>query len=107
MSFYKYGVTERYENTFREHGWQAVHEEAIRINEEIYAKDGKVDKQAQAGRYILAGDYERAMDYYEEIYENNNHDPNLPYISITSTYEKLKNNQRYIALLKKMNLPVN
>jgi hypothetical protein len=46
------------------------------------------------------------MDCYEQIYENNNYDPNLPYISIKSTYDKMKDNPRYIALLKKMNLPV-
>jgi tetratricopeptide (TPR) repeat protein len=102
----EYGVTQRYENTYREHGWQAVQEEAIRINEEIYAKDGKVHLPSQANRYISAGKYNKAMDCYEQIYENNNYDPNLPYISIKSTYDKMKDNPRYIALLKKMNLPV-
>ena len=40
------------------------------------------------------------------VYENNNHAPNLPYISAKSTYDKMKGNQRYLELLKKMNLPV-
>ena len=52
----------------------------------------------------MAGKYNKAMDYYEEMYEIR--DPNLPYFSIKSTYDKMKDNPRYIALLKKMNLPV-
>jgi hypothetical protein len=47
------------------------------------------------------------MDYLEIIYEDNNRNPNLPYYSAKSTYDKMKGNPRYIELLKKMNLPIN
>jgi adenylate cyclase len=102
----EYGVTELYEKAFREKGWIGVHKEAIRINEEFYAKDGKVHLKSQGDRYILIGEYERAMDYFEKMYEENIRDPNLPYISTKSTYDVMKDNIRYIELLRKLNLPI-
>jgi tetratricopeptide (TPR) repeat protein len=102
----EYGVAELFEKVFQERGWIAVMEEAIRVNEEVWAKDGYLIPSSQAIKYFAVGKYDKVMDYYEMEYENNNHDPNLPYISAKSTYEKMKGNQRYLALLKKMNLPV-
>ncbi len=102
----EYGVAELFEKTFQEHGWIAVMEEAIRVNEEVWAKDGHLIPISQADKYFTVGKYDKAMDYYEMMYENNNHDPNMPYISCKSTYDKMKGNQRYLALLEKMNLPV-
>ena len=57
--------------------------------------------------YLYLGKYNKAMDYLEIIYEDNNHNPNLHYYSTKSTYDKMKGNPRYIELLKKMNLPIN
>ena len=102
----EYGVAELFEKVFQERGWIAVTEEAIRVNEEVWAKDGYLIPSSQAIKYFTVGKYDKVMDYYEMVYENNNHDPNLPYISAKSTYDKMKGNQRYLALLKKMNLPV-
>ena len=56
--------------------------------------------------YFRLGNYNKAMEYNEIRYENNNHDPGLPYISVKSIYYKMKGNQRYLELLKKMNLPI-
>jgi TolB-like protein len=102
----EYGVAELFEKVFQERGWIAVMEEAIRVNEEVWGKDGHLIPIIQASKYFTVGKYDKVMDYYEMVYENNNHDPNLPYISAKSTYDKMKGNQRYLALLKKMNLPV-
>ena len=102
----EYGVAELFEKVFQERGWIAVTEEAIRVNEEVWAKDGHLRPSSQAIKYFTVGKYDKVMDYYEMVYENNNHDPNLPYISAKSTYDKMKGNQRYLELLKKMNLPV-
>jgi len=45
------------------------------------------------------------MDYFEIMYEKD--DPSLPYLGTHATdFPELKDNLRYIALLKKMNLPV-
>ena len=102
----EYGVAELFEKVFQERGWIAVTEEAIRVNEEVWAKDGHLIPSSQAIKYFTVGKYDKAMDYYEMAYENNNHAPNLPYISCKSTYDRMKGNPRYLALLEKMNLPV-
>ena len=101
-----YGVTELYEKAFREKGWIGVQKEAIRINEEFYAKDGRVSLKSQGDRYRMIGKLDRAMDYYEKMYEGSIRDPNLPYISYKSTYDVMKDNQRYIELLRNLNLPI-
>jgi TolB-like protein/cytochrome c-type biogenesis protein CcmH/NrfG len=102
----EYGVAELFEKVYHEHGWIAVTEEAIRVNEEVWAKDGHLHPIPQAFKYLTVGKYDRAMDYFETAFENNNFDPNLPYISVKPVYDKMKNNPRYLELLKKMNLPV-
>jgi hypothetical protein len=49
--------------------------------------------------------YDRAMDYFEKAYEQNF--GMLAYVSlIAKEHPELKDNPRYIALLKKMNLPL-
>jgi len=102
----KYGVTELLEKVFHEQGWIAFLKELIRIFEEVLEIPSHNLPSALSQLYNLIGEYDKAMDYYEIIYENNNHDPNLPYISAKSTYDKMKGNPRYIDLLKKMNLLV-
>ncbi len=57
--------------------------------------------------YLNLGKYDKAMDYIEIIYEENNHDPEQPYLSGKFIYDKMKGNARYIEFLKKMNLPIN
>ena len=57
--------------------------------------------------YLTIGEYDKAMDYLEIIYEDNNRNPTLPYLSAKNEYDKMKGNPRYIELLKKMNLPIN
>lgn len=45
------------------------------------------------------------MDYFEKVYEN--HNPNMPYVSLQSLqYDQLKDNPRYIELLRKLKLPM-
>ena len=61
--------------------------------------------QGQAWRYLAVGKYDKAMDCLERAYEI--HDPNMPYLGMVSIeFEELKNNKRYIALMKKMKLPI-
>lgn len=102
----EYGVAELFEKVYREQGWVAVYEEAIRVNEEVWAKDGHMIPAEQAEKCFIVGNYTKALDYYEIVYENNNHDPNLPYISVHKFYDKMKGYPRYLELLKKMNLPI-
>ena len=100
------GVAELFERVYQERGWIAVQKEAIRVNEEVWAKDGRIDEWSQAGRYVTVGDYDKAMDYYEAFYDKNNRFTRLPELSAKSVYDKMKGNERYLALLEKLNLPV-
>ncbi len=91
------------EKVFHEHGYIAAIEEMIKVNEEVEKKGGRISEMTLAHRYFAVKKYDKAMDYLEKVYEI--HDPNMPYISLYD-YDQLKDNPRYIALLKKMKLPL-
>jgi class 3 adenylate cyclase/TolB-like protein len=99
----KFEGTEHFENIFHDHGWIAVQEEIIKLYEEKGPKNNLREERQQAIRLIMVKKYDRALDYLEKAYDR--HSPNLPSISNNSTYNKLKDNPRYLDLLKKMNLP--
>jgi len=101
----EYEVTASFEKIFHEHGWLAFQEELIKVNEEVYAKDIRLSEKKLADKYLTVKNYDKALDHYEKAFEI--HDPNLPYISNKTTYNEMKDNPRYIELLKKMSLPVN
>ena len=98
----KYGVTHLMDSIFEVKGWTAVLEEEIRLTETNLVRGQ--DSVLQFLRYLEVGKPEKALDYMEKLYEQRN--PNIPYISATDHYIHLKDNPRYIALLDKMNLPV-
>ena len=100
----KYNQTENLENTFNENGWLAFQEELITFYEERGLINTLRDEMDQAFRYIEVKQYDKAMDYFERAFELRS--PNLPTISRNITYDRMKNNPRYIELLKKMNLPI-
>ena len=55
--------------------------------------------------YLKLNNYDKTLDYLEKLYEISWQ--GMPYISILDVHHpELKDNPRYIALLKKMNLPV-
>ena len=101
------GDVEFLEEVFYEHGWIAFNQELARIYEEAMANDIQVNPSFVFGKYLTLGKYDKAMDYLDRSYEDNNHNPNLPYRSAKNIYDKMKGNARYIELLKKMNLPIN
>ena len=101
----KYNMTKKFDSIFHEHGWLAVQEEVIKLYEEVGANSNLREKREQAMRYITVKKYNKAIDYFEEAYEM--HSPNLPLISDNSIFIKLKDNPRYIELLRKMNMPIN
>jgi len=95
-----------YLNTvFQEGGYLAVLEDRIRVNEEVYSKGGSISFTGLAGRYLILKNYDKAMDCYEKAYEERFW--MLAYVSLdVIEHPELKVNPRYIALLKKMNLPL-
>ena len=92
------------DSAFIEHGSVGVARQRIKTHEEMYRKSGIPYFWTLGDWYIKVENYEKAMDYYEKAYENRT--PGMCYIGIERIYDKLKDNPRYIALLKKMNLPV-
>ena len=53
--------------------------------------------------YLFAGDKSRALDWLEKGYEL--HDSTMPYIAAWPSYDSLRADPRFQALLRKMNLP--
>jgi TolB-like protein/Tfp pilus assembly protein PilF len=105
LRYYDYFIISDFEKVFHEQGYTASIKYLINFNEERYRNGESISNNVQAERYLKIGNYDRAMDYFERMYETNN--PNLPYLRTHAAYfPELKNNPRYIALLKKMNLPL-
>jgi adenylate cyclase len=101
------GDVELLEEIFYEHGWIAFNQELTKLHEEAVAKGIQVSNGFFYTSYLTIGEYDKAMDYLEIIYEANHNNPNLPYLSAKDTYDKMKGNPRYLEFLKKMNLPIN
>jgi adenylate cyclase len=92
------------DTVFQEGGYLAVIKDRIKVNEEAYNKGVSISFSGQAHRYLIIGNYDKAMDYYEKAYEERF---GMAYISlVVIEHPELRDNPRYIALLKKMNLPV-
>ncbi len=84
---------------FHERGHIAAIEEMFKMNEK-YGNECLMSDGIKAIRYIKLGEYDKAMDYIEQSYENRD----TPYITTNMNYyEQLKDNPRYIELLRKMN----
>ncbi len=93
------------DSLFNKDGYFAVIEDRIKVNEEVYNRGGSISFTGQAKRYLIMKEYDKAMDYYEKAYEENFW--MLAYVSLVIIeHPELKNNTRYVALLKKMNLPL-
>jgi len=71
-------------------------------NEDKGCQMSEVEKMR---RYFDIGDYERVIDHLEKLYDRSW--GSIPYIATNYYgYNELKDNPRFIELLKKMNLPV-
>ena len=54
-------------------------------------------------KYTRSGNKEKALDYLEKAFEE--HDNNMPYISTDPIFDYMRDDPRFIALIKKMNYP--
>ena len=90
-------------NTFHEEGHIAAIEEMFKMNEE-YGNDCYMSEGIKAIRYLKLGNLDKVMDHREKIYEMRS--LNAAYMATNMQYyHQLKDNARYIALLKTLNLP--
>ena len=87
--------------TFDEQGHHAALEKVIieynKTMQDRYSLD-------LAGIYAFVNRYDEALLCLENAYEMRN--PNMPYISTGYWHDSIRNDPRYIELLKKMNLPL-
>jgi hypothetical protein len=56
-----------------------------------------------ASNCAMAGDLARALDLLERAYEER--EPNMPYIGCHPMFDSLRAEPRFLALMRKMNLP--
>jgi TolB-like protein len=96
-------VKARMDTIFTQKDYFAVVEEAIRVNEEIYALDGRMSVYGQAGRYYQLKKYDRTLDYLELAYENQ--ESEMAYLN-TNEWLELRDFPRYQDLLRKLNFSV-
>ena len=110
----RYGVTEILDSTYQEHGYIAFVEEESRINKEIM-KEIPFGPNYFFNQHLTIGQYDKAMDYLEIFftdlmkrgkYQFLRGKTDMAYIGTKPYFSKMKDNPRYIELLKKMNLPV-
>ena len=89
---------------FHEKGHIAAIEEMFKMNEK-YGNDCWMSGGIKAERYLKLREYDKAMDCLEKDYEMG--DMSIAYIAtVENLYDQLKDNPRFIELLKKMNLPL-
>jgi TolB-like protein len=92
------------ERIYIESGIVKAYEEILKHLEK-YAENNYIGFSEMAIRYIIANQPDKAMDWIENGFES--HDPIMTYISTTGHFfDTLFGNPRFIAICKKMNLPL-
>lgn len=94
------------EKALREHGYGAAKLEIVNAKEKWFKYNDRIPftLATLAVDYIDLGEFNKAVDVMEILYVSK--DAQAPYMTTWGGYEQMKNNSRYIALLKKMNLPL-
>jgi len=92
------------ERIYRESGIVSAYEEILKHLEK-FAENNYVGFQDMALRYIIANQPDKAMDWVEKGFEM--HEPQMTYIATPARYfDRLFGYPRFIAICKKMNLPL-
>jgi len=90
------------ERIFNEQGVVMAYEKIMKHMEE-YSENNFIGTIEMAEIYIYANQPDKAMDWIEKGFEQ--HDPRTTYITFFE-FDPLFNNPRFIAICKKMNLPL-
>ena len=91
---------------FNEKGHIAAIKEMFKMNEKYGNEGCLMSAGIKVRRYLKLKNYDKVMDYYEKAYELKM-DLIITYIATNLRgYNQMKDNPRYIELLKKMNLPL-
>ncbi len=88
---------------FKEQGFLAADKEIVR-QFELLAQERYLSPRILARRHYASGEYSKTLDDLEKGFEL--HEPNMPYIVAGHNgYVNLYDSTRFIAIVKKMNLP--
>jgi tetratricopeptide (TPR) repeat protein len=91
------------ERIFNEQGVVMAYEKIMKHLEE-YSENNYISPIDMAVTYMYANQPDKAMDWLEKGFEQ--HDPKMIYIASIFDFDPLYNNPRFIAICKKMNLPL-
>ncbi len=91
------------QSSFKEKGHlYAIEKTAIALEE--LSQNSFVQPLVMAKIYARIKQYDKAFEWLEKVYEM--HDPNLPYILIYKDFIPLKDDPRFIEIVRKMKLPL-
>jgi TolB-like protein len=92
-------------NVFRESGQSAAIEEMLKLNARFAPDDCFMSENIKATRYLQLGKIDLALDHFEKMVETDR--LGATYLATgLNDYDQLKDQPRYLALLKKLNLPL-
>ena len=98
-------LTAAFEEGLAEAGYAGAQRRIADIYAALYNEQVRILRaQTVGGKYFEAGDYERAIEWFEKALEN--HEGNLPYITRPHYYEILRSYPRYLNILRRMGMPV-
>jgi tetratricopeptide (TPR) repeat protein len=89
-------------NAFQEKGHIAGIEEMFKMHATYGNEGARMDEAIKFERYLKLGETDKAMGFLEKGVEK--HDMEMAYLATYKFYDHLKDNPRYMELLKKMNL---
>ena len=97
-------LVQSFDLIFKEEGYFAAEKEIVR-QFELLAQEKYVSTSTLASRHYSNGEYSKAIDDLEKGYEL--HEPMLPYLAAGENgFVNLYDSARFIAIVKKMNLPL-
>ena len=92
------------DQVFAEGGYHAAIRYRIRTNEEVLAKGGYIPFSGHAARYLIFGEFDKAMAMYRKGKEAG--DALISYAALDHLrYPELRTFPDYLALMKELNLP--
>jgi TolB-like protein/predicted Ser/Thr protein kinase len=94
---------EAFERGLEEGGYEGAQRGIAEVLAARYEKSEYASAMGIALRYLDAGDYDMAIDWFEKAYEN--YEPDMPYIGLP-LYDPLRSDPRFQDLLRRMGLPV-
>ncbi len=95
-------LKEALERGYAEAGYAGSQKRFADMAASLIGKPGSISAWYISNKYLLAGDWNHALEWLERAYEER--DPNMPYI-VLPIFDPLRSDRRFQDLLRRMNLP--